>query len=93
MVGHLAVLKTDRNGYSHVELVTCSYASDAMRPRFQTSQVEKTKFQTRLYLPSNCPVRQVQGSVHLAKGTAQASACLEGIRQLHQVLPHGCHTS
>ena len=64
----------------------CSrYSQDAMRPRFSTRAVAVAHFQTEIFLPSNCPIRQALGQVQSSKAAAQASACLQALRLLHMV--------
>ena len=67
-------------------MVSGRYGRDAMKPRFST-EAGAPPFQTRLFLPNNCPAvaRQVDGKQHSDKATAQASACLQALRLLHQV--------
>ncbi|KAK9795892.1 hypothetical protein WJX73_009969 [Symbiochloris irregularis] len=67
------------------KLPSDKYSQHAMRPRFSTERIDNPPgFQSLVLLPSNCPVRQVQGNHHTTKSAAQASACLQALGQLHE---------
>ena len=44
-------------------------------------------YRTQVFLPNNCPVLRAEGQSQPKRSLAVSAACIEAIRQLHEVIP------